>query len=139
MITRDCLISATPLGPNLNVAFGPNIVEGCRARLIAIRGTREPITVIDSTGTYTDMELTSLVFSRTVKTGDALAFKVSFKQLDVVTNERSVIEVAIPRAQAPVVKGTKTSKTADPPPPPDKRSSLHKLSNYLGHKFTSDK
>jgi hypothetical protein len=119
VINRDCIISATPLGENLNAAFGPDIVTGCKKRLIALRNAREPIPVVDSTGRYENMQIMSIVFSRTIKTGDALAFKISFKQLDVITNERTVIQVAIPRAQVKNKKDTKTSKAATDPKPPE--------------------
>jgi hypothetical protein len=133
VINRDCIISASPLGENLNAAFGPDIVTGCKKRLIALRNAREPVLVVDSTGRYENMQIMSIVFSRTIKTGDALAFKISLKQLDVITNERTVIQVAIPRAQAKNKKDTKTSKSAtEPKPPEDKRSRLRRVVNYLG-------
>src|ERR1051325_3512863 len=55
VITRDCVISQTPLGVNRNAAFGPNIVAGCKARLLALREPREPITVIEPDATYENM------------------------------------------------------------------------------------
>jgi hypothetical protein len=131
-ITRDCIISGTPIGPNLNSAHGPDIVEGCRKRLIAIDASREPITVRDSTGVYENMEITSLVFSRSIKTGNALTFKIAFKRLVVITNERSVIQVAIPRAQVKAPKGLKTSAKPDPKPAERDIDPLRRVSNYLG-------
>ncbi len=137
VINRDCTISADTsldvFDENRNAAFGPNIIEGCRARLIAIRETREPISVRDSTGTYVNMEVMSLVFSRTVKTGKTLAFKISFKQLDVITNERSVVQVAIPRAQKKSLQGLKISKKPDPPPPTKDIDPLRPVSNGVSN------
>jgi hypothetical protein len=80
-----------------------------------------------------------LTFSRTVKTGDALAFKIKLKQLDIETNERAVIEVAIPRAQAVNTKGSKSSKKPDPASSgaEDKRSRLRRVANYFGFKNTT--
>lgn len=133
-LTRDCIISATPLGANRNAAFGPNIVAGCKARLIALRDTREPVTVIEPDATYENMMIESVVFTRSIKTGDALAFKIKFKQFDVQTNERVVIEVAIPRAQGTNTKGSKSSKKPDPASTAaeDKRSRLRRVANYFG-------
>lgn len=145
VLNRDCVISASPLGENLNAAHGPNIIAGCRARLIAIYFTREPITVVDSTGTYTNILINSLVFSRTIKTGNALAFKINFKQLDVLENERSVIEVAIPRAQNKVIRGVKSSNKPDPAPASTADiDPLRTTTNYvakplIGRNFVSDK
>lgn len=133
VIDRDCIISAAPLGTNPNAKFGPDIIQGCRARLIAIDATREPITVIDSTGTYLNMEITSLVFNRTIKTGDALAFKISFKRLDIRINQRSVVKVAIPRAAAPVKKAAKTSGTPNPPPPEKDIDPLRKVGDFISN------
>lgn len=130
-LSRDCTISATPLGENLNAAFGPDIVKGCRARLRAIRNTREPITVRDSTGVYVNMLITSLVFTRTIKTGDALVFKIGFKSLEVIENERSVVKVAIPRVQAKINKGPKVSAKPDPPPPAKDVDPLRNVSNFI--------
>lgn len=136
VITRECVISATPLGENLNAKFGPNIVAGCKARLIALRDTKEPFTVVEPDMSYPNMTVESVVFSRTIKTGNALAFKIQLKQITIVTNDRQVIDVALPRAQDVKKRGDKTSKEPDPPPAEDKRSRLRRVANYFGFKNT---
>lgn len=134
VVTRDCVISATPLGVNRNAAFGPNIVAGCKARLIAMRALREPITVVDIEGTFTNLLVSNLTFTKSIKTGEALAFKITFKQLEVIENERSVIEVAIPRAQAPRKKGAKSSESPGAHETDD-IDPLRKAANYIGKKI----
>ncbi len=135
VINLDCIISATPLGLAPNTIFGPNIVTGTRDRLIAIDVAKQPITVVDSYGTFTNMVLEKIIFSKTTKTGDALAFKASFKELIIITNDRTVIQVAIPRAQAVVARGAKSSKSPPTPPVPakaaDRRSGLRRVINHV--------
>ena len=134
-ISLDCIISATPMGENLNAAFGPDIVTGCRLRLQAINDQREPITVVTSHGTFPHMLIESLTFSRTIKTGEALAFKIAVKDFRIVENERTVIRVALPRAQADVKRGAKSSKAPPdntPAKAEDKRSKLRKVARYIG-------
>lgn len=142
-ISLDCIISGTPLNApdtavlNTTVATA-NPVVAAQARLIQINNTREPITVIDSQGTFPEMVLEKLVFTKTIKTGEALAFKASFKALRIIDNERTVVQVAIPRVQSAVKSGTKASKNPpDNPPPPDKRSALRRVANRLGYKNTT--
>lgn len=136
LISLDCIVSGSPIGAQTNSAFGPNIVNGVRARLITLRGAGETITVVDSHGTFPNMVIEKITFSKSVKTGDSLAFKISFKEILIVTNERTVIQVAIPRAQAPVSRGAKSSKSPPDPPVPakvdDRLTPLHRLTNRAG-------
>lgn len=135
-ISLDCVISNTPLsttGRTVNDQVVPSSspADEARAKLLALRLSREPVTVVDSLGTWPDMVLEHLSIPRSAKTGDALAFKVIFKKLVIVTNERATIPVAIPRAQSKVKRGTKPSKSPPDNSPPkaaeDHRTALHKL------------
>jgi hypothetical protein len=92
--------------------------------------------VRDSTGTYPNMLITSLVFSRTIKTGDALTFKIGFKSLEVLENDRSVIKVAIPRVQNKVNKGPKISAKPNPPAPARDIDPLRSVSNFVSRAAT---
>jgi len=104
---------------------------------------REPITVVDTFGRFDNMQIENLTFSRTAKNGEALAFKISFKQLIIITNNRTIVQVSIPGAQGKQVKGSKNSK--QPPDPPiaekteDRRSRERRVLNYLAPGFVSNK
>lgn len=143
-ITLDCIISNTPLvssGREVNdlVLLSGSPADEARAKLLALRKSREPITVIDSLGTWTEMVLEHLSIPRSAKTGDALAFKATFKQLVIVTNERATIPVAIPRAESKVKRGTRPSKSPPDNSPPaaaeDHRTALHKLLSKGADRF----
>ncbi len=140
-ISLDCLISATPLRKSGVIVQGEatrtaNPTQAARARLIAINVAREPITVNDSQGSFPNMVLEKLMFTQTSKIGDALAFKASFKELKIIENERTIIQVAIPRAQAVVKLNTK-SGTQPPKNPPDDRDPLRKLAGIVKPGFIS--
>jgi hypothetical protein len=143
-ITLDCIISNTPLtttGREVNdqVLASSSPADEARAKLLALRQSREPITVIDSLGTWTDMVLEHLSIPRSSRTGDALAFKATFKKLVIVTNERATVPVAIPRAESKIKRGTRPSKSPPENSPPaaaeDHRTALHKLLSKGASRF----
>jgi hypothetical protein len=72
--------------------------EDAFAHLLAIRDRREPVTVITERRTYPRMVLEGLTIPRTSSTGDALEFRATFKEVRLVTNERTTIPVAVPKA-----------------------------------------
>lgn len=146
-IVINGLVSDYPLGTNAAGFVAPNgdlptasdtgtQSQTVLAKLLALKSSREPITVIDSLGTWTNMVLESLSVPRTPKTGYALEFRATFKQLVLVTNDRTVVPVSLPRAAAPTTLGHQTS----PQPPTNNpsssaendRSGLHQLLNYAG-------
>lgn len=119
IISLDCIISATPFGatqPLGGSLFAVSIADVAQDRLIALKATREPVTVEDSQGSFPNMIVEKLTFTRSAKTGRACAFKCTLKELRLVDNERVLIPVEIPRAQALVKRGAKSSKS--PPDPP---------------------
>lgn len=142
-ISLDCIISNTPVGLAPNASFGPNIVEGVQGRLVELNLLREPITVVDTFGRFDNMQIENLTFSRTSKNGEALAFKISFKQLIIITNSRTIVQVSIPNAQGKQVKGSKNSK--QPPDPPisekteDLRTGVRRIANLYAPGFISNK
>ena len=148
-VTLTCLVSNTPLNGLLGVLNNdlPNPsnspVDVARAYLLALRLSREPVTIIDSLGQWPSMVMEKLSIPRYAKTGDALQFTATFKKLVIVTNERTVVPVAIPRAQAQVKRGTKPSKSPPDPAIPkaveDQRTGLHKVGNaFFGHNTIID-
>lgn len=67
-------------------------------------------------------------------TGDACKFTVSLKQITFVTNNRTTVKVAVPRAGKKIIKGNKPNDTAKPPP--ELESHLSKFEEYVSDKLT---
>lgn len=129
-LTVTGIVTNTPVGPiadrrgdrdaNGMLVFNP--ADDALAWLEAIRLRREPVTVVTSKETYAQMAMEKLSFTVDSKTGDAFRFRASFKQVALVTNERTTIRVAAPRAAGKVNRGNKPSPAApdDAPPVPEK-------------------
>jgi hypothetical protein len=124
------VVSDTPVGPIAD-RRGDRDTRGqlvnkpsddFRAWLQAIRARREPIQVVSSKGViHENMGMERLSFVEDAKTGDAIRFVCGFKQLELVTNERTTVLVALPRAANKVNRGHKPSpKVPDVPPKPKK-------------------
>lgn len=79
--------------------------EEAFARLLEINDTREPITIETSLRVYTNMVLERLNAPRNAGTGDALRFSATFRQIRLVTNERTTILVSVPRGKKKVNRG----------------------------------
>ncbi len=153
----DGLISDTPIGALAARRQQFTLINGesfafpsdeAFAFLTKVHEDREPITVETMRRTYTSMVLETLVFPEDARTGGALKFRASFRQVRLVTNARTTIRVAVPRASSKVNRGSKPatevpfktteemfaekqvsinkaiggapSTTAPPPPPPFK-------------------
>lgn len=82
--------------------------------LLGISDDGEPVTIETSLQTYTQMMLLSLVIPRDSMTVNSLRFRATFKEILLVTNERTTVEVSIPRAQNKANKGNKPSTTLTP-------------------------
>jgi hypothetical protein len=80
-----------------------------RAHLEKIRADKEPITVETPRRTYTSMVLERLSFPEDARTGEALNFRASFKEVVLKTNERTTVRVAIPSARKKVNRGHKSA------------------------------
>lgn len=140
VLTVDGIVTDTPLTLMSAVRSQFTIINGeaftkpsheARARLHEILVTREPITIESATGTFRNMVLEALNESRDASTGDSYQFTATFSEIVLVTNERTTIKVAQPRAAKKVNLGHKamvdTLESAfgflpdgalRPPPPP---------------------
>ena len=137
-LTLECVVSDTPIGAvaearglaeqqaaateaflqQLNIIGAPSTLnpyrtaaDECRAFLARTLSAREPITVTTEIRTYESMVLYNVSESRTATTGDAIRFRAMFRQVRIVTNERSTVRVAVPRAK-------KRKKIGNRPPTP---------------------
>ncbi len=139
-LSMEVIISDTPIGP-IATRRGDVLADGsltnapsldALAWLETVRLRREPITVFTGTKSYENMGLKSFSHVEDSTIGDALRVKLEFKQMEFVTNERTTILVASPRAAKKVNLGTKPSPAVpDVPPPPAaaerNRSIIHGL------------
>jgi hypothetical protein len=150
-ITITGLVSNTPLTQTGTAIPGatqasPFPADRARDKLLALKKARNPITVVDSLGTWPNMVLEKLSIPRDAKIGDALKFTATFKELVIATNERTVVAVSMPRAAALQKLGHRTTKQPPEPPPSakteDHRTALHKLlsggADYFGYILPGD-
>jgi hypothetical protein len=118
-ITLEGRVSDTPLG-EIELLRGVLDEDGRLASkpstdafafFLAVRKRRQPVTIVCSRGTFESMALEQLSVNDDRDSGDALVFVASFKQIIVVTNQRTSTRVAEPRAQSKLGLGMKSSPT----------------------------
>lgn len=132
VVTLDSVVSDTPIG-DLAARRSTDTLPSreALARLLAIRDAREPITIETDLRVYDNMVMESLSIPRSVQTGDALRFSATFKQIQLVTNARTTVPVAIPRAKKKVDRGNKPTDPNAPPPPEEDSSALLDAADWL--------
>lgn len=103
VVTIEGIVSDTPVGSLAERRFdqfGEFLYSGeAFTKLQEIRDAREPVRIITSLRSYDNMLLQSIQVPRDARTGDALRFRATFVQLQLVTNARTVIRTAQPRGQ----------------------------------------
>ena len=82
--------------------------------LLAIRDSREPVTIETDLRTYSNMAMQKLSVPKSATTGDALNFTATFKEVRIIDTQRVVINVKNPRSKRKVKKGSKSVDTASP-------------------------
>ena len=117
-ITIDGIVSDSPLNDvALERSDGALPSEDALALFEKIYADREPVTIISSLMPYTNMAMKTLTIPKDSRTGKALRFSVVFKQIELITNNRTTIIVASPRAKPKVDLGSKTELGEDTPTP----------------------
>lgn len=125
IVRIDGIVSDTPLNATqlarVNAALGetfdrptnaPGYADGALAFLLTLRTNPRLVTIDTKRKTYTDMALTSLSVPEDVKTGDALRFTATFRQVRQVSVRRVPFLVARPALKPKVKAGTKPTATA---------------------------
>lgn len=98
--------------------------ETALAKLIDMKDARQLVTVVTERRTYKGMMLTSLSVPHDAKTGDALRFTATFKQVRLAEVRRKEVTVT----REPKAKGkTNTGKQAVENAPEQAQSTLHRL------------
>jgi len=122
VLVVEGIVSDTPIGPladrrAADASDGELLdptppSDDAFARLVAISEARQPVTVETSRRTHQNMVLESLSERRDASSGEALRFRATFRQIRVVTNQRTTIRVAVPRASKKIDRGHKPSLSA---------------------------
>lgn len=117
IVTLVGIVSDTPIG-DLAERRQLDDVHSATAydTLAEIQNRRETVTIETSLRLYDNMILKNLGIPRTVTTGDSLQFTVTFKQITFVTNDRTIVRVAVPRAKRKVKRGAKQIEEVPPAP-----------------------
>ncbi len=99
-LSLDCIVSDTPIGDlaDRREDFTSPSVEAYNY-LQEIRDKKEPVTVITSMDVFDNMILETLEVPRDAHTGDALRFRVTFKQIQLITNARVFVNVTLPKGK----------------------------------------
>lgn len=123
-VTLRGIVSDTPIGGIAARRLpGSTPSRDAYAHLLGVFNARQPVTVITELATYTNMSLQNLRVPRDPETGAALGFEAVFVQIEIVTNSRTAINVASPRARGKVDRGHKAPEPApDQAPSPSART-----------------
>lgn len=115
VVNIESIVSDSPLGEVARKRTpGTLPTEEAIALLRAIRKAREPVAIETSLGRYENMVMQSLSIPRNSQVGvSALQFRATFKQVEVVTNQRTFVQVSEPRAQKKRALGNKPAKPVD--------------------------
>lgn len=108
------VVSNSPFGPladrrnQLEVINGESFalpMDEALAKLEDIHSKGEPVTVQTTLKTYTNMVLKTISIPRSIREGKALRFIATFIQIEIATNERSTVIVAVPRVSKKTSRG----------------------------------
>lgn len=111
LIARDVELEGAAPAPE-DTAFSTEAWQ----QLEAIYEAGEPVAITTSLRLYKNMAMESLTVPRDVKTGAALRFTATFKQIVVVENVRRTVRVATPRGASSKNRGHLPSQYVDPQP-----------------------
>lgn len=113
MVSIEGIVTNTPIGSQAQPTLDAQRSSEALAMLLAMRDAREPIRVETALKTYENMLLEALNVTENAETGDALRFRASFKQLQIVTNNRTTLRVKAASGSAKVNLGHKPSKALE--------------------------
>lgn len=113
-VSIEGVVSDTPIGEAAVERAGSVQLpsEEARDKMNSLFG--KIIKVITPNRVYRKVTLESLTEVEDASTGDAYKFTATFCEVRLVTNERTVVQVAVPRNSKKVNKGSKAAETVAP-------------------------
>lgn len=137
MVSLECIVSDTPVGAlrtRRSAGDGSLLIPSDVARgyMEFLQSQRVPVVLTKTwtrsdgsqgSKTYDNMMLQTLSENITADTGDAYKFKVTFKQVKKVTNNRTTVRVATPRSKKKQDRGNKATTDGKPPASAAERAS----------------
>lgn len=117
MVTMTGLVSDTPFGDLADRRLSEGVPSVFALGFFrTLRDARVPVTIETSLRVYDNMLMKTLTVPRNARTGNALAFTAVFKQVVLVTNERTTIRVKLPRAKKTKSLGAQQINEVPPAP-----------------------
>lgn len=118
-VTIEGTVSDTPIAPVATIrALSTQIPsEEARDKMRSILAARLPVKVITLNRVYRQVVMESLSETENAQSGKAYQFRATFREIRIVTNERSTVRVAVPRNAKKVKRGavpTETVETVQP-------------------------
>lgn len=140
-VTIEGVVSDTPLPGVAELREEGSLPSAdARIRLFEIWNAREPVTIETENATYADMVMQSFHVPEDGTTGDACHFTATFKQVRLVTNSRTSVQVSTPRAAKKINRGTVPSTPVQPdgpaqPPPAGAIEDASRLQQLAGRDY----
>lgn len=107
----DAVVTDSPIGAMVDARNTTTLpTEDALAHLLKLRESRQPFTVLCNLGLFGSVVFKRLVIPRDPRTGAALGFTATLKQIEIVDVERTTVRVSIPRTQRKEKRGTKATK-----------------------------
>lgn len=109
------IVSDTPFGQlDLRRPLGELHSAAALDKLLEIREAREPVTIETSLRKYENMALERLSVPMNINVGDSFQFTATFKQIRIITTQRTTVNVPAPRLKRKVKRGDKSEDKVDP-------------------------
>lgn len=129
-VSYECVVSDHPMGEIASLRAVDGLFSTAKPsvdahrRMRELRKSRKPVTVIDSLGAHENMMVVVVGILRKAEGGQSLRFTLKFKQIEIVTNERTIVKVAVPRAAKKESRGNKAATPGKPDVKADRNSSI---------------
>lgn len=112
-VVIEGIVSDTPLEPVASLRNDDALPSyTARVRLFEIWYAREPVTIETTVSVYKNMVMQSFNITEDGETGEACRFRATFKQIKLITNNRTTVTVAVPNAKKKLNRGNKPSAEA---------------------------
>lgn len=109
-VTLEGVVSDAPLSEiSAKRASGVKPSHEASERLNKLFDETRAVEIRTDRGVYQNMLMTSYSEPRDAKTGESLRFKATFTEINVVTSERSVVKITLPRAKKKTKNGSKSA------------------------------